>query len=178
MSLKGGAHASHAAALPVSLRLSVCLLAAIGSFHCRPAVAADERSHAAAEDLVRSFNKCVTESDGARRLACYDKAMQRPDNTPTPEQRFGLTPGQVLQKQHLEAPPKDLTSQVVSVGRSSQGVRLTLANGQVWTAQSPSEPDLSIEVGDTVTVSRAVLGSFLLSTSRSGNRSMRVNRLK
>jgi hypothetical protein len=142
-------------------------------------VAAAEPSHPVAEDLVRSFNRCVTEIDDLRRLACYDKAMQRPASGPTPEQRFGLTPGQVLEKQHLESPPKDLTSQVVAVSRSSQGVvRLTLANGQVWTAQSPSEPDLSIEVGDSVTLTRAVLGSFLLTSARTGNRSMRVNRLK
>jgi hypothetical protein len=145
------------------------------------AAAADDASRAT-EDAVRAYREfqvCAAQRDGGRRLACYDKAMKRPDSGPTPEQRFGLTPGQVLEKQHLESPPKEVTSQVVAVGRSSQGlVRLTLANGQVWTAQSPSEPDLSLEIGDTVTVSRAVLGSFQLTTSRTGNRSMRVNRLK
>lgn len=163
------------------VQLSACLAALAAVVHGCIAVAANDSSHST-EDAVRAYREfqvCAAESDGVARLACYDKAMKRPDSRATPEQRFGLTPGQVLEKQHLEAPPKDMTSQVVVVGRSSQGlVRLTLANGQVWAAQGPSEPDLSIAVGDTVTVSRAVLGSFLLTTARTGNRSMRVTRVK
>ena len=156
--------------------------AALISVICGCSAAVADDSSRATEDALRAYREfqvCAAQSDGGRRLACYDKAMKRPDSNPTPEQRFGLTPGQVLEKQHLESPPKEVTSQVVAVGRTGQGtVRLTLANGQVWASQSPSEPDLSLEVGDTVTVSRAALGSFLLSASRTGNRSMRVNRLK
>ncbi|HXR91713.1 MAG TPA: hypothetical protein VN750_15685 [Steroidobacteraceae bacterium] len=163
------------------VELSAYFAALIGVICGCSAAAADDSSRATEDALraYREFQVCAAQSDGGRRLACYDKAMKRPDSSPTPEQRFGLTPGQVLEKQHLESPPKEVTSQVVAVGRTGQGtVRLTLANGQVWAAQSPSEPDLLLEVGDTVTVSRAALGSFLLSASRTGNRSMRVNRLK
>ena len=171
------------------MKLATCLLAVIASANGFRAAAAATPPHPAADDSSRAtedavrayhaFQVCAAHGDGGRRLACYDQAMKRPDSSPTPEQRFGLTPGQVLEKQHLERPPQDITSQVVSVGRSSQGVvRVILANGQVWTAQSPSEPDLSIEVGDTVTVSRALLGSFLLTSRRTGNRSVRVNRSK
>jgi hypothetical protein len=165
----------------MKVELSAYFAALIGVVCGCSAAAADDSSRATEDALraYREFQVCAAQSDSGRRLACYDKAMKRPDSSPTPEQRFGLTPGQVLEKQHLESPPKEVTSQVVAVGRSSQGlVRLTLANGQVWTAQSPSEPDLSIEVGDSATLTRGVMGSFLLTTSRTGNRSMRVSRLK
>lgn len=185
------------------VELCVCLAAMIGVAHCAFATAADNSR--AAEDAVRAYREfqvCAAQTDDARRLTCYDMAMHRapsgstlPSGTPpagaasastppsgippTPEQRFGLTPEQQLQRQHVTAPPKEMTSQVVAVGRARNGLlMLTLANGQIWTAQSPDEPDLSIGVGDSVTVRRGLLGSFLLTASKGGKRSMRVDRAK
>jgi len=164
----------------VRVELCACVAAAIGVAFACLAAAADNPSAAGAVNDYRAFQVCATEADDRRRLACYDKVMQRPGSTPpTPEQRFGLTPGQQLEQQHVTAPPKEMTSQVVAVGRAGNGLlRLTLANGQVWTAQSPDEPDLSIDVGDSVTVRRGLLGSFLLTASKGGKRSMRVDRAK
>jgi hypothetical protein len=165
------------------VQVFACLAAAVG--YAGLAVAADGSQDAAssraAEEALRAFHEfqsCAALTDDARRLACYDEAMKRPGPAPTPEQRFGLTPGQVIEKQHLPAPPKDISSQVLAISRPRGLLQLTLANGQVWAAQSADQPDLSIEVGDTVTLTRGVLGSFLLTASRSGNRSMRVSRLK
>lgn len=177
------------------VELCACLAAAIGAIYCGLAVAADDSSRSA-DDAVRAYREfqvCAAQTDDGRRLACYDKAMQRPGSStpfgstsggapavsapPTPEQRFGLTPEKQLERQHVTEPPKEMTSQVVAVGRARNGfLRLTLANGQVWTAQSADEPDLSIDVGDSVTVRRGLLGSFLLTASKGGKRSMRVDR--
>jgi hypothetical protein len=40
-------------------------------------------------------------------------------------------------------------------------VRLSLDNGQVWTFNAP---EALIRVGDTITIKRGALGSFLLTT--------------
>ncbi len=178
--------------ISVRVELCVCLAALIGVAHAGLASAADDPAHATDQAVraYREFQVCAAQADDAQRLTCYDKAMQRPASTPTtstppggtpptPEQRFGLTPEQQLQRQHVTEPPKEMTSQVVAVGRARNGLlRLTLANGQVWTAQSPDEPDLSIDVGDSVTVRRGLLGSFLLTASKGGKRSMRVDRAR
>ena len=53
---------------------------------------------------------------------------------------------------------------------------LTLDNGQVW-QQKAGDRAMRIKVGDAVTIRRASLGSFLL-TSQTANGSMRVTRVK
>jgi hypothetical protein len=51
---------------------------------------------------------------------------------------------------------------------------LELDNGQSW--QQLGTANLSLDVGDTVKISRAVLGSFWLSTPQ--NRGSKVTRLR
>jgi hypothetical protein len=166
----------------VRVELSACLISAIvgvGALSCGPAATAEEPSQASAEQLVHAFQQCVAQTDSARRLECYDKAMNRPADNQAPEQRFGLSPAQVIEKEHFVQAPRELTAQVVAVSRPSGGLlRLTLANGQVWATQQPDDSDLLVNVGDSVTLSRGVLGSFLMTTSASGHRSIRVRRLK
>lgn len=63
------------------------------------------------------------------------------------------------------APPeiKSITSKVAAFGRSpNHRTQVTLDNGQVWEYQDDPDPLLSI--GDSVTIKRARLGSFLLQT--------------
>ena len=128
---------------------------------------------------MRAFQVCAAESDGTRRLACYDKAMNRPAKEAAPEQRFGLSAAQVVQKEHLAQAPKEMTAQVVAASRPPRGaLMLTLDNGQVWIEEAPDGTDLSIKVGDSVTVSHEKLGGFLLTASASGHRSIRVRRVK
>jgi hypothetical protein len=63
------------------------------------------------------------------------------------------------------APPeiKSITSKVAAFGRSpNHRTQVTLDNGQVWEYQDDPDPLLSI--GDSVTIKRATLGSFILLT--------------
>ncbi|MGN6453010.1 MAG: hypothetical protein ACTHL7_08090, partial [Steroidobacteraceae bacterium] len=71
---------------------------------------------------------------------------------------FGLT-------QHVapaEQGPDRLQAQATRVDIDRLGtVRLSLDNGQVWTFNAP---EALIRVGDTITIKRGALGSFLLTT--------------
>ena len=63
------------------------------------------------------------------------------------------------------APPeiKSITAKVAAFGRSPNGrTQVTLDSGQIWEYQDDPDPLLSI--GDSVTIKRARLGSFLLQT--------------
>ena len=71
---------------------------------------------------------------------------------------FGLT-------QHVapaEQGPERIQAQATKVDIDRLGtVRLSLDNGQVWTFNAP---EALIRVGDTITIKRGALGSFLLTT--------------
>jgi hypothetical protein len=70
---------------------------------------------------------------------------------------FGLT-------QHTapEQGPERIQAQATRVDIDRLGtVRLSLDNGQVWTFNAP---EALIRVGDTITIKRGALGSFLLTT--------------
>ena len=63
------------------------------------------------------------------------------------------------------APPeiKSITAKVAAFGRSpNHRTQVTLDNGQIWEYQDDPDPLLSI--GDSVTIKRATLGSFILQT--------------
>ena len=167
--------------------------------------AADDKAFVVSPEAAGALKTCIAENDDARRLTCYDKALNRaapagrqaksalpaaepvqpaqplqgaPSKT-TPEQRFGLSAGQVVRKENLVESPKALTAQVTSTGRDSKGaLKLTLDNGQVWVQQSADGQELSIHVGDSVTVSHEIMGGFLLTSPGSGHRSIRVRRLQ
>ncbi|HEY4210385.1 MAG TPA: hypothetical protein VGM84_02790 [Steroidobacteraceae bacterium] len=97
----------------------------------------------------------------------------------TPEQRFGLSAGQVVRKENIAESPKQVTAQVTSIGRESNGgLKLTLDNGQLWVQQTADGQELAIRVGDSVTVSHELMGGFLLTSPGSGHRSMRVRRIQ
>jgi hypothetical protein len=162
-------------------------------------VSAGTVSTTATEDLARAIHVCAAESDDARRIACYDKAANRVDRiqapesrtgkvkvpqrpavpVETPEQKFGLSSGEVLQREHVTQAPKVLTAQVVSVTQPPRGAMvLTLANGQVWMAQDADTHGVSVNVGDSVTITHEVLGGFLMTSSATGHRSISVRRVK
>ena len=75
------------------------------------------------------------------------------------------------------APPeiKSITSKVAGFGRSPSGrIQVTLDNGQIWEYQD--DPDQLLSVGDSVTIKRATLGSFILQTpTKLSHRVSRVN---
>jgi hypothetical protein len=142
----------------------------------------------AADDLAT----CAAIDDGQRRLACYDRLAGRPGDvsgpsvvpaTPAaaaaaagpdataapaatdPVADFGLT-AEAKRRQDPERWDRErlssIESRVVQVkhGHYDRFV-LELENGQVW-QQSETMPDVELRPGDTVTIKRAALGSFML----------------
>lgn len=170
----------------IRLTLCCCLLA----FHSSALLAA-------AADPLSSMRACATQTDDARRLACYDAAMRGESSAPaavassttaaavvapTAEEKFGYR-GDVAREQ-LEQEEKNaesaqleqLIARVKAVSWQPLGeFVITLDNDQVW-AQKRPESAVKPKVGDSITIKPAAMGSFLLVT-KSG-RSTRVARVK
>ncbi|HTU66234.1 MAG TPA: hypothetical protein VMF52_09800 [Steroidobacteraceae bacterium] len=115
---------------------------------------------AAAAD-VRITHPCASLGDREARLACYDAAFPPPTNATSSdrEKEFGKV---------KPPPPKDavasVSAAVSQVERRKDGRFVaTLDNGQVW-SQSELQSQAVVAAGDTVTIKRALLGSFLLVT--------------
>ena len=98
----------------------------------------------------------------------------------TPENMFGgstaITPPPGPQKQTEREELKQITGKVVSVSRTVNGlVELRLDNDQVW-RQQDADTAMTVETGDSVTISRASLGTFRLTDKR--GRSSRFKRVR
>lgn len=121
---------------------------------------------------------CRQLTDDRQRLACYDNlaGLAAPAGS-TPEALFGLEAtesAKLLQRRLGEEPVEVLQQAVTTVAADRYGkLRITLANGQAW--EQTDSDRLNLKPGDTVTIRRAALGSFLL-TGPSGPRSIRVRR--
>jgi hypothetical protein len=129
------------------------------------------------------FARCARIDAADERLACYD-ALGRPvktlplpaapasaaaDKAPTPEKSspqaaaggvhaFGLT----RHEAPPPAPPDVVRAQVAVVRTDRLGkVHVRLDNGQVW---SFTAADALLRAGEAVTIRRASLGSFLMTT--------------
>lgn len=132
---------------------------------------------------------CASIDAPAARLACYDRLAGRaapPQPTPaptataptvpapaapTPKESFGLY---AAEHPAPPKPPAELKVPVVALGVSASGnPTVTLEGGQLWVLD---EPDPLLAIGDRVSIHRAALGSFLMSTP-SGRRH-RVVRLR
>jgi len=101
-------------------------------------------------------------------------AAPPPAPAPQAEQSFGLPP-----------PPaprpaaRSMTAEVTWVSVLPQGVlRVRLANDQEWEGVDSSSAEFPLRAGDSVTVKPASLGSFLMTGSESGHRSIRVRRIR
>lgn len=97
----------------------------------------------------------------------------------TPMDDFGLTEAAKqarVPEEYREKLPESVSGKVVKVARQPAGeFVLTLDNGQVWT-QLQVDLRARVAVGDTVTIRKAALGSYLLVTA---NRyATRVRRVK
>jgi hypothetical protein len=89
-------------------------------------------------------------------------AAPAPAAAPT-EEDFGRS--KVRKAASAGAPPeiKSITAKVAAFGRSpNRRTQVTLDNGQVWEFQD--DPDQLLSIGDSVTIKRATLGSFILQT--------------
>lgn len=149
---------------------------------------------AAAQDVAEVLQSCRAEADDARRLACYDGAMDRAvaASTPaeesapaetkehTPEERFGRTGAmareEIERKTEESRELRELTATVTEIWTRSDGLMaFTLDNGQTWSMNRPDSL-FRIKNGDKVNIQPAALGSFLLSGP--SKRSTRVTRTK
>lgn len=97
------------------------------------------------------------------------------------EDRFGyrgsIARAELDKKEAEEKKFQQLTAKVTELDQQPHGeLVLTLDNGQVW-QQKRGDRGIRVKVGDEVTIRRASLGSFLL-TSSAVNGSMRVTRVK
>ena len=90
---------------------------------------------------------------------------------PADPKNFGLTPAQ----QHTtDLGPKSIAAHISIVSSSQAGQTfVVLDSGQTWTVM---DNDGRLASGDTVTIKRAALGSFLMMTP--SNHSYRVRRIK
>jgi hypothetical protein len=141
---------------------------------------------AVAEDVVPDhILACVSLRRDPERLACFDKAvldLQKGTDTPAPsaENMFGAT-GDIanssgvnreVQREEL----KQISAVVASLRRQDDGMILIgLDNGQSW-RQQDKDVTLTIDVGDTVKVLRASLGTFRIADKR--GRSARFKRVR
>jgi hypothetical protein len=90
---------------------------------------------------------------------------------PPPKESFGL-----YTAEHPAAPAvaNSMGARVIDVGKSPNGhTTVTLEGGQLWEL---FEPDPLLSAGDTVTINRTALGSFMMQTPT--KRSHRVHRLR
>jgi len=122
---------------------------------------------------------CTNVRDNTDRLACYDQAFGKPaEPVAAPETQFGYTEQEAKrQSGKPEEPegPKSISAAVTSLDRQRDGkFVVTLDNAQVW-SQSEHNSQADVAVGDTVTVRRGALGSYLLVTKAGiGTRVKRV----
>lgn len=124
--------------------------------------------------LRQELRGCVAISAADARLACYDSVAQRhtsPEKVAQQaKQEFGLPATNRVGSPAIEA----IEAKVVGIGRSASArPTLALDNGQVWEVDA-SEPPL--DVGQTVSIKRASMSSFLLTTPR--KRSYRARRVR
>jgi hypothetical protein len=138
------------------------------------------------------LKKCANIEEQLKRLGCYDQVAERPvgataanANAPavagtpkasatpaaSPKQTFGL-----YSVEHPAPPPATeslISAKVISLGSNARGRQtVTLEGDQVWELDS-ADPVLA--TGETVTVKRGTLGSFILTTA--AGRLHRVHRI-
>jgi len=145
----------------------------------------------AAEDPGASLRACRAEADDARRLACYDREIDRigkeqatlaAESPPvlTPEEQFGRTGAMAREESDRKNKESrdlgELSATVTEIWSRSDGLMVfTLDNGQVWKQNAP-DSHFRLKSGEKVKIQPASMSSFLLSGP--SKRSTRVTRLK
>lgn len=137
----------------------------------------------AADVLPEAIRACAAMRNDVERLVCYDKAVAHIESgsaAPSPENMFGastaLAPERKVERENKATELQQITGTVVSLSRSSGGMlTLTLDNEQVW-RQTDADVSPTIEIGDSVTISRASLGTFRLVDKR--GRTSRFKRVR
>lgn len=148
----------------------------------------------AAQDPLEA---CYQQPDGAPRLACFDKEMQRrhaasaataaaPAATPAPAvatnppaDTVGLQGSALRKKLKAEGVPEEKVQPIVAkvvrmVPRPHDETAFVLDNGQTW-EQVETLDGLNVRLQDTVTIKPGILGAFFLSTAH--KQTIRVQRI-
>ena len=132
---------------------------------------------------------CRAEADDTRRLACYDREMDRLGDAPAPapatapaltaEEQFGRRGDMAreeIERERNEVRQGELTATVTEIWTRSDGLMvMTLDNGQVWSQNRPDSL-FRLKNGDKIKIQPASMGSYLLSGP--SKRSTRVTRTK
>lgn len=159
-----------------------------------------------AQEMAQVLQACRAEPDDARRLACYDRAMDRAAEptrpaatnqpvaagTPTeerapaetkelsPEERFGrsgtMAREEIDRKNEESRELGELTATVTEIRTRSDGLMVLTLDNGQTWSMNRPDPFFRIKTGDTVKIQPAALGSFLLSGP--SKRSTRVTRTK
>ena len=130
--------------------------------------------------------RCAEIESDARRLACYDGIFGTPARTeqagPSPtapvtvigsaelaaidSRDFGLSEADKRQNINLPAAPDSISLTIESVGRRPTGEQIfRTREGQVWVEVEPYS-QVRTKPGETVTIRKAALGSYVLVTSK------------
>jgi hypothetical protein len=115
--------------------------------------------------------RCTSVFDDAQRLACYDAQFGKPRRPDAAQPASHAAPAPVTAAPVSPTAPTTpkprvelIAGRVTAVHRiAGDRFMFTLDNGQDWT-QLERDPNVQIEVGDTVKIRRAMLGSWMLET--------------
>jgi hypothetical protein len=136
-------------------------------------------------------HRCASVAADAARLQCYDAAFGKSagaaassaadgraaasapaaaavpaatDASVKAREEFGLSESEKrTRRQEPEDQPASITGQVAQLGRRPTGeLVVSLADGQVWAQIESDDSRSRVKIGDTITVRKASLGSYLL----------------
>jgi hypothetical protein len=149
------------------------------------ALLAASLAHGAADPVPPALRACASVKKSSERLACYDQTIERlsADSTAaatverSAEASFGAS--SVRAKEPVQTERAELTSlsaHVAALSRDPRGALIiSLDNGQQWLQTSGTSSPL-LQVGHEVTITRAALNSFRLSTP--SGRVLKVKRVE
>ena len=160
----------------------------------------------AAEDLPAALATCRAEQDDARRLACYDREVEKLPRQPatgaasmgtapsvaaptstapvadtqTPEERFGYRGELAREERDREQQEirglEKLVATVTRISTRGDGTLVITLDNGQVWAQNRPDSFFRLKVGEQISIEPAVLGSFLLIGS--SKRTARVTRLR